>query len=248
MAGDLSTSVGRELAVQVGLNGPTNPSMTEDTTHQHGNPHRRPAIPDHGRAMECGRGGTGSPIVEQAASSAEQRQEAFARYVLPEIEVLLRVARSLTPRPADVEDLVQDTLVRAFGGIDGFDGTHPRAWLLTIMRNAQINRTRRRRPELLYDQDAAFDRLAAAEGPGTETPEGVVVGETFDAVVADALTALPDRFRQVVVLVDVERLTYMEAAKAMGLPVGTVMSRLHRARARIRQRLVAADLVSRRRP
>ena len=182
-----------------------------------------------------------------AASSAEQRQEAFARYVVPEVEVLLRVARSLTPRPADAEDLVQDTLLRAFRGIDGFDGAYPRAWLLTIMRNAEVNRTRRRRPELLDDQDAALDRLAATDGPGSETPERLVVGETFDAVVADALAALPDRFRQVVMLVDVERLTYMEAAKAMGLPVGTVMSRLHRARARIRQRLVAADLVPRRR-
>ena len=198
--------------------------------------------------MECPGRRSGSQSVERgAASSAEQRQEAFARYVVPEVEVLLRVARSLTPRPADAEDLVQDTLLRAFRGIDGFDGAHPRAWLLTIMRNAEVNRTRRRRPELLDDQDAALDRLAATDGPGSETPERLVVGEAFDAVVADALAALPDRFRHVVMLVDVERLTYTEAATAMGLPVGTVMSRLHRARARIRQRLVAADLVPRRR-
>jgi RNA polymerase sigma-70 factor (ECF subfamily) len=183
-----------------------------------------------------------------AASSAERRQEAFARFVVPEVEVLLRVARSLTSRPADAEDLVQDTLLRAFRGIDTFDGAHPRAWLLTIMRNAEVNRTRRRRPELLDDQQAAFDRLAATDGAGTETPEGLVVGETFDAVVADALAKLPDRFRRVVMLVDVDQLTYMEAAMAMGLPVGTVMSRLHRARKRIRQRLVAADLAPRRRP
>jgi RNA polymerase sigma-70 factor (ECF subfamily) len=182
------------------------------------------------------------------ASNSEKREEAFARYVLPEVEMLLRVARSLTPRPADAEDLVQDTLLRAFRAIDAFDGAHPRAWLLTIMRNAEINRTRRRRPKLLDDQDATLDRLAATQGSGAETPEGLVVGETFDAVVADALAQLPDRFRQVVILVDVERLSYAEAAQALGLPVGTVMSRLHRARARIRKRLVAADLVPRRRP
>jgi RNA polymerase sigma-70 factor, ECF subfamily len=181
-----------------------------------------------------------------AASSAEQRQEAFARYVLPEVDVLLRVARSLTRRAADAEDLVQDTLLRAFQGIDGFDGAHPRAWLLTIMRNAHINRNRRRRPELLDDQDAAFERLAATEGLGAETPEGLVVGETFDQVVTDALAALPDRFRAVVTLVDVEGLSYAEAAEALGVPVGTVMSRLHRARARMRQRLVAAGLAPRR--
>lgn len=69
-------------------------------------------------------------------------QEAFARYVLPEIDVLYRVARSITRHDADAEDLVQDTMLRAFRSIDRFDGRHPRAWLLTIMRNAQINRVR----------------------------------------------------------------------------------------------------------
>lgn len=182
-----------------------------------------------------------------AAFSAEQRQEAFARCVLPEVEVLLRVARSLTGRAADAEDLVQDTLLRAFQGIDGFDGAHPRAWLLTIMRNAHINRNRRRRPELLDDQDAAHERLAATEGLGSDTPEGLVVGETFDQVVTESLADLPDRFQAVVTLVDVEGLSYAEAAEALGVPVGTVMSRLHRARARMRQRLVAAGLAPRRR-
>jgi RNA polymerase sigma-70 factor (ECF subfamily) len=181
-----------------------------------------------------------------AASSGDKRQEAFARWVLPQVDVLLRVALTLTRRPADAEDLVQDTLLRAFKGIENFDGAHPRAWLLTIMRNAQINRVRRRRPELLDDQDAAFDRLAD-EGRGAETPEALVVGETFDAVVSDALAALPDRYLQVVTLVDIDGLSYAEAAEALGLPAGTVMSRLHRARTRMRHRLVAAGLAPRRR-
>jgi RNA polymerase sigma-70 factor (ECF subfamily) len=182
-----------------------------------------------------------------AATSGDGRQEAFARFVLPEVDVLLRVARTLTPRAADAEDLVQDTLLRAFQGIDRFDGAHPRAWLLTIMRNAELNRTRRRRPELLDDQDRAFDRLAAEQGKAAETPEALVVGETFDAVVSDALAALPDRFSQVVALVDMDGLSYAEAADILGVPVGTVMSRLHRARARMRHRLVAAGLAPRRR-
>jgi RNA polymerase sigma-70 factor (ECF subfamily) len=182
-----------------------------------------------------------------AAPGGDQRQQAFARFVLPEVDVLLRVARTLTPRAADAEDLVQDTLVRAFQGIERFDGAHPRAWLLTIMRNAHINRARRRRPELLHDQDAAFARLAAEAGEVAETPEALVVGEAFDAVVSNALAALPDRFRQVVVLVDMHGLSYAEAAEVLGVPVGTVMSRLHRARARMRHRLVAAGLAPRRR-
>jgi RNA polymerase sigma-70 factor (ECF subfamily) len=184
-------------------------------------------------------------VEETAARGGNQREAAFARFVLPEIEVLLRVARTLTPRDADAEDLVQDTLLRAYQGIDRFDGAHPRAWLLTIMRNAQINRTRRRRPELLDDPEAA-DRLPNENGLAADNPEALVVGETFDAVVAAALDALPLRFCQVVTLVDVDGLGYAEAAEILGVPVGTVMSRLHRARARMRHRLVAAGLVPRR--
>ena len=72
---------------------------------------------------------------------------AFERYVIPEIQVLFRVARSLTRNDADAEDLVQDTLIRPHRSVDAFDGNHPRAWLLTILRNTHINRNRRRRPD-----------------------------------------------------------------------------------------------------
>ncbi|MGH9268240.1 MAG: sigma factor, partial [Acidimicrobiales bacterium] len=87
------------------------------------------------------------------AVDAQDRRLAFDRHVVPEIEVLLRVARTIVSRPADAEDLVQETLLRAYRGIKSFDGRHPRAWLLTIMRNAHVNSVRRRRPELLDDPD-----------------------------------------------------------------------------------------------
>jgi RNA polymerase sigma-70 factor (ECF subfamily) len=154
------------------------------------------------------------------------------------------VASTLTARAADTEDLVQDTLLRAYRAIDRFDGAHPRAWLLTIMRNTQINRTRRRRPELLHDPDAAFAQLAATEAD-SQAPEELVVVQTLDAVISDALAALPDRYREIVTLVDVDGLTYAEAAETLGVPIGTVMSRLHRARVRLRRRLSAAGLVPR---
>ena len=229
--------------------------MGEQAGHRHGNPSRHPSHsrvgapwPDARPVRECRVGGPGSPGVELTpAASGAQKQESFTRYVLPEVEVLLRVARTMTPRPADAEDLVQDTMARAFQSMGTFDGAHPRAWLLTIMRNAEINRTRRRRPELLRDHDAAMEGQAATEGVGADTPEALVVGATFDAVIADALAALPDAFRRVVTLVDVEGLSYAEAAKVLDVPVGTIMSRLHRARARMRHRLVAAGLAPRRR-
>lgn len=188
----------------------------------------------------------GSPYVSATpATSDEGRKKAFATYVVPEIGVLLRVAHTLVLRPADAEDLVQDTLLRAYRGMDTFDGRHPRAWLLTIMRNTQVNRTRRRRPVLLDDHDAALDRLGDNQDRHAG-PEAVVVGAAFDTVVAEGLDGLPDRLRRTVELVDIDELTYAEAAEVLGVPIGTVMSRLHRARVRLRDRLGAAGLAPRR--
>ena len=167
---------------------------------------------------------------------------AFEQYVLPEIEVLLRVANSLTRNHADAEDLVQDTLVRAYRGIDGFDGRHPRAWLLTILRNTHINRNRRRRPELLRDPDGATDQLTAA--PAEDRTDAGVDRE-LDAEIVSALESLDEPFRRVIELVDIDGLTYAEAASVLDVPVGTIMSRLHRARARIRNRLDRAGLAPR---
>lgn len=185
------------------------------------------------------------PVVVGATPDQRARadEEAFRRYVLPELEVLLRVAMSRTRSVADAEDLVQETLLRAYRSIDSFDGSYPRAWLLTILRNAHVNSGRRRRPSLLRDPEAGH-RLAENQDP-LPSVETIVVGELFDAHVADAMAALPARFRQVVELVDIDGLAYREAADALGVPIGTVMSRLHRARRRIRTRLTAAGLAPR---
>lgn len=168
--------------------------------------------------------------------------DAFERYVLPEVEVMLRVARSLTRNHADAEDLVQDTMLRAYRAIDRFDGRHPRAWLLTILRNTHINRNRRRRPELLRDPDLQLER--AAQDPETDEalrPDRFIDLE-FDHEVRDALDALPPMFGQVVELVDLDGLSYQEAADVLGVPIGTVMSRLHRARKKIRDTLRTAGV------
>ncbi len=167
----------------------------------------------------------------------------FEQYVLPELDVLFRVAMSITRNAADAEDLVQDTLLRSFRSIERFDGRYPRAWLLTIMRNAQINRVRRKRPELLRDAEAG-DRLLEQQDPH-ESAEHDALQDTFDAEVESAFTALPDRFRQVVELVDLGGNSYQQAADSLGVPVGTVMSRLHRARKRIRDHLDTNGLVVR---
>jgi RNA polymerase sigma-70 factor (ECF subfamily) len=169
-------------------------------------------------------------------------QALFEQHVLPELELMLRVARSLTRNDADAEDLVQDTLIRAFRAIDRFDGLHARAWLLTILRNTHINRNRRQRPELLRDPDGAsrhFTEVASAELTDASVDQG------FDAEIERALAELDEPFRRVIQLVDVEGLSYAEAAEALGVPAGTVMSRLHRARGRIRDRLDRAGMAPR---
>jgi RNA polymerase sigma-70 factor (ECF subfamily) len=162
-------------------------------------------------------------------------EEAFRSYVVPEVEVLLRVARSITRHDADAEDLVQDTLIRAYRAIDRFDGAYPRAWLLTIMRNTQRNRVRKRRPVLLIEGGDGRDQLANVGG-GTE-PEVMFDATLLEANLQAAVDALPESFRAAVELVDLSGLTYEEAAAVLEAPVGTIMSRLHRGRARLRQQL-----------
>lgn len=160
----------------------------------------------------------------------------FDAFVGPHLDVLLRVAGSLCRNTHDAEDLVQDTLIRALKGLDGFDGAYPRAWLLTIMRNANINRNRRHRPGLLHD---ATDLAGEADrrNPASPSAEDVAATRAPAPWIADALGRLSPRHLQVVQLVDVDGLTYDEAAAALGIPVGTVMSRLHRARHRMRAHL-----------
>lgn len=171
--------------------------------------------------------------------------DAFQQWVVPEIEVMLRVANSLTRDPGEAEDLVQDALIRAYRAIEGFDGRYPRAWLLTIVRNTHLNRVRKRRPELLDDPDQDIDRLSR-QGTAS-TVEDDVVGGTLDAVIDAALRELPAKHRQVLELVDMDGLNYQEAALVLGVPVGTVMSRLHRARKSMKRRLDRAGLTPRRR-
>ena len=171
---------------------------------------------------------------------------AFQEHVVPEIGVLYRVALSITRSPADAEDLVQDTLLRAYRGIGSFDGRHPRAWLLTILRNAQVNRVRRRRPDLMDDPDEVTGRAATTEDESAQPEEAFMAG-VLDEHLRAALDELPIKFRQVVDLVDVNELSYQEAADALGVPMGTVMSRLSRARRRLRDHLARDGILPRRR-
>ncbi len=165
------------------------------------------------------------------------RKSSFRELVEPEIEVLLRVAGPLTSSQADAEDLVQETLLRAYRAIDGFDGRHPRAWLLTILRNTNANMHRRRRPSTIGDWELIRTARPAFGRAELPSAEDVFVDDEMHADLEAAVNHLDPRFRAVLILVDVHDLSYAQAAAVMGVPVGTVMSRLSRARDRVRRTL-----------
>ncbi|NUS44440.1 MAG: sigma-70 family RNA polymerase sigma factor [Mycobacteriaceae bacterium] len=161
------------------------------------------------------------------------RRLAFQRYAVPEIDILHRVARTLTRQPSDADDLVQETLLRAYRSVPDFDGRHPRAWLLTILRNADRNRRRDAKQELLDDPDEILE-LAVAE---LNTPETRFLDAALDPAIAHAVHRLPAAQAATLALVDLEGMSYAEAAAVLRVPVGTVMSRLSRARAWLRTQL-----------
>ena len=180
--------------------------------------------------------------MDTSSDDRDERRRAFERYVVPELELLYAMAMRLTGDPHVAEDLVQDTVVRAYRAILRFDGRHPRAWLLTILRNTNINRARKRTPTLLHDPDAAFAQLAGRGADARDgTAEPAVHGELHPAL-EQALLELSADHQAVVALVDVDGLRYREAARLLGVPEGTVMSRLHRARRRLRDALAESEL------
>jgi|GEM_PF-286101 len=173
--------------------------------------------------------------IKPTATFTEATDEIFEELILPESQIMFRVALSLTRNRADAEDLVQESLLRAYKAIHTFDGSYPRAWVLTIVRNTERNRHRRRRPELLADPEITDERVPATSADEVELR---AEHQELGGAISQAVSALPINFQQVVQLVDIDGLTYQEAAELIEVPLGTVMSRLHRARRRLRELLL----------
>jgi RNA polymerase sigma-70 factor, ECF subfamily len=173
-----------------------------------------------------------------------ERQERLEAEALTYLDPLYRTALRLSRNPQDAEDLVQETYLNAFRALDRFEeGTNLRAWLFRILNNAFISqyRRRKRRPSSSLDEVSDFylyDHLVAGNtAPGQENPEREVLSRIGDEAVLQALEELPVEFRQVELLADVEGFSYREIADILGIPIGTVMSRLYRGRRRLQQRL-----------
>lgn len=175
-------------------------------------------------------------------SLMESDVERFSRLVTPEIEGLLRAAKALTRDAHEAEDVAQETLIRAFKSICGFDGAHPRAWLLTILRNTHINRNRKRRPlrAIGGGKEGEKEITRADERPG---PLDLAERADLLAVTLRLIEGLGAEQREVIELVDLMGYSYAEAAGKLGVAKGTVMSRLHRGRASLRSGLVEAGVI-----
>ncbi|MDO5049541.1 MAG: sigma-70 family RNA polymerase sigma factor [Actinomycetaceae bacterium] len=167
----------------------------------------------------------------------------FEEEALPLLDQLYGAAVRMTHNTADAEDLVQDTYARAFSSFHTFKpGTNLKAWMYRILKNTFINtyRKKQRRPQESGDENVEDWQLyqAAEHHPvGLRSAEAEALDALPDDTVRDALEALPDNYREAVLLADVEGFSYKEIADIMDTPVGTVMSRIHRGRAQLRTAL-----------
>ena len=178
----------------------------------------------------------GAPPSTRAPGLVPARAAAFEADALAQLDSLYRTARRLTRSTADAEDLVQETFLRAFRSADRFEpGTNLRAWLFTILHNAARNRARdAARDAVIVDSDtverAAELAPVPGQAPSAGTPEAMLIRETLAPELQAAIDALPDTLREAVWLRDVEEFSYAEIASMLGIPVGTVMSRISRGR------------------
>lgn len=164
-----------------------------------------------------------------------ERLQTFEELVLPHLGAAYNLARWLLRNEQDAEDVTQEAIVRAVRFFAGFRGDNPRAWLLTVVRNSAYSFLQRNRAgELGLKFDEDLHTAPESHGQVAESPEVLVLRAAEQRLLNRAVEALPVEFREVFVLRELEGLSYREIADLAGIPIGTVMSRLSRARRQLR--------------
>lgn len=165
----------------------------------------------------------------------DRKRESFASRMLPHLQAAYNLARWMLRVPEDAEDAVQEAYMRALQSFDACSGSSDKAWLLTIVRNVCLTRLKRgaSRGNIVMLDDV-IDQIDAASQAESESPDRRLMERDRSAQVHEALNRLPARFREVIILREFEELTYQEIAAIIDMPVGTVMSRLSRARQKLK--------------
>ena len=161
----------------------------------------------------------------------------FEQAVLPHLDSAYNLARWLIRNDQDAQDLVQEACLRALRSFEGFRGGDSRAWLLTIVRNSCYTWLQQNR---LQELTTVFDEEIHTSQEHSRSPEALLLEKADARLVRDALEELPPEFREAIVLRELEGMSYKEIADVAGVPVGTVMSRLARARERLQRQLTSS--------
>lgn len=171
-----------------------------------------------------------------------KKQHDFSEEILPQLDALYNFGLRLTADPNDAEDLVQDTIVKAYRFFSSYEkGTNAKAWLFRILKNSYINNYRKesKRPqEVDFDEVSTFYETIRDERVDTSDLERKMFRELIDDDLAKALDDIPEDFRTVVLLCDVEDFTYEEISNMLDVPIGTIRSRLHRGRNLLKAQLM----------
>ncbi len=180
--------------------------------------------------------------MREKSDSGQAKRALFEREALPHLDSLYATALRLVRGPDDANDLVQDTVLRAYRFFHQFTpGTNCRAWLITILFNTFRNGYRRNSREQVAASEEEFSSRIEAESfardPAQSNPETLAGNRAVEPEVERALDALPEEFRSALLLVDVQEMNYQEVSAALAIPVGTVKSRISRARAMMRKAL-----------
>ena len=181
--------------------------------------------------------------VDREKESAAERKKRFERDALQYMNQLYAAAMRYTKNPEDAQDLVQDTYAKAYTSFHQFEpGTNLKAWLYRVLTTTFINTYRKdqRRPQT---SDSELEDWQIAEASSHTSDQGkstedVVLENLPDSDIKNALAEIPEEFRMAVFLADVEGFSYKEIAEIVGVPAGTVMSRLHRGRKQLREKLI----------